>query len=69
MNILGVAYLTMVIVMPDGSRQFAYEQFKSDSIIVDALSSCNKAGEDFIYEDPEHNVAFKCEFVPKERSL
>ena len=69
MNILGIAYLTMVMVLPDGSYQFAYEQFKSDSILVDALSAGNKAGDDFIYEDPEHNVAFKCEFIPKEKEL
>ena len=69
MNVLGIAYLTMVIIMPDGSFGFAYEQFESDSVFVNALSDCNKAGEDFIYRDPMRNVAFKCEFVPKQKDL
>lgn len=69
MNILGIAYLTMVMVLPDGSYQFAYEQFNSDSITVNALSSCLRAGEEFIKEDPDRNITFDCEFVPEERSF
>lgn len=67
---LGVAYLTMVIVLPSGEVAYAYDMFKSDTIVVEsATSQCVRAGQEFLLEDPEHNVTYKCEFFPKEKSL
>ena len=70
MNGIGIAYLTMVILLPSGEKQLAFEQFEAKNIMSEgAISQCNRAGEEFILEDPEHNLEFMCEFVPKEVSL
>lgn len=70
MNGIGIAYLTMVILMPSGEKQLAFEQFEAKNVLSeDAISQCNRAGEEFIQEDPKHNLGFVCEFVPKEVSL
>lgn len=70
MNGIGIAYLTMVLISPSGEKQLAFEQFEAKNIMTEgALSQCNRAGEEFIQEDPKHNLGFVCEFLPKEVSL
>ena len=65
------AILIMVVMGANGQFEANMETIEGDNAdrAFNAYNKCLQKGDDWIYDDPENNLAFKCVYIPREKKL
>lgn len=63
------AILVMVVMGANGDFEEQYQFIEGDNANVQAYDKCYVIGDQWIYDDPEKHLAFKCIYLPNEKSF